>query len=723
MGGKVCEGSRRAVSESFCSLTRVICFLYCLEHGVELETMMSLNQQDEATETQLLGSVVIHHSQDAIFLVSPDHRIYFANPAASQLLGYTEKEFLDRGLAAILSPDQAMFPKDLAAGDVARVERWLRRKNGRRVKAEITLARFRVGTEQRIAMMVTDLSREREYDYGRRLGEAIAAEAPLLVYVTDESWNVLWANQNKALSSGYAITELLGRPAPLRRYLGGEDPKTLTAIERDLEHHGKWTGEVYTRRRSGQLYPLYGTISVVEGLEPGECHRIVMLRDVSTIRETERMLRHVSLFDPTTGLPNRAYFERKAERALGRAMSDRSSLALLLLDIDGFRAINETLGYVAADQVLQQFSERLKTAVGDDCLLARHTSDSFVLMVEATDAVVQVASITDTIQRRLHIPFDVRGNRVTLSASLGVSCFPEDGATVDALLMAAESALRWVKEEGGDGFSFYRKGAEARSRRFIELATPIREGLASGEFVPYFQPIIDSESREVVAMEALARWHPANGSRLTPAEFIPVAERSGLIGELSDHILRQACRHLRRLDELGYHGKTCGVNLSARQFRDAGFANRVLDIVTGEGISPERICLEITESLVMDRPSEKAEILAILQSQGMRVVIDDFGTGYSSFAYLKQFDIDGVKVDRVFVQDVPGNRKAEKLVCMMLALGRELDIPVVAEGVETEGQAQFLRSHGCRRMQGYLFAHPLSGDDLVALLARHSSRS
>ena len=671
----------------------------------------------------LLLDFVAQHSQDAIFLAAPDGTLFFSNPAASSIFGYTPEEFLAGGIALIWEKERLEACIRNTGNDISSmVERneWARDKSGRSFQVGVSCACFHIAAVERIALVIRDQRPRQQAAFDRWMSETLAEQSPLMIYVTDKDWRVLWANSAKAIGSGYSIRELLGQKSPLRRYLGEKEPRTLKNIESSLERSGKWEGDLYSRRRNGEVYPIRASISVVDDLQPGNRNNVIMLTDVSTIRETERMLRQVSLYDPTTALPNRTLFEQEVNKILGHANPETSSLYLMLMDIDSFGLVNEALGYDAADRVLKLLAQRLQNAVGTGKLLSRHTSDMFASLasdpVSPTDVGVLVAQIT----RSLREPIEIEGHRFNLSLSIGVSKYPENGETCDELLRTANVALQHVKQRGGKNYRFYLHGEEAISRRFVKLAGPIHDGLKKGEFRAAFQPIVDSHSREVVAIEALARWKRPDGAIIGPGEFIPVAECSGAIKGIFQTVLRQSCRQLLKLDRTRYPGLHASVNLSPRQFMDPGLARSILSVIEEEGLAPHRIYVEITENELMDDPEQKEEILGAMQAQGIKVVIDDFGTGYSSFGYLKHFNVDGIKLDRMFVKDIPHDKKGAKIASMIIGMGRELDIPVVAEGVETDAQADFLCKHHCDRLQGFLIAPPMLAAEFDVFM-RHGS--
>lgn len=505
--------------------------------------------------TRHLSDLLVQHSLDAIFLTAPDGRILAANPAACALFGYTEVEFVAGGRALISDSADPEIAALLAArkkhGSV-RGEQWMRRKDGSWLRVEVTSAVFEMDGEQRTALIVRDLSHREHHQYLERVTQAAAHSLPLAFCIADEGWRLLWVNPATERITGYPRRELLGKPTPLYRFLAEHDPDKLAAIEKSVKEQGKWSGNVFARRRSGEIYPLHGTITTVESAQPGQRHLVATLADVSAMRDYERRLREASLYDPVTGLPNRVLFERQVTHLLEQAPPRDTAFFVMLIDIDSFRAVNESLGYDSGDHVLAEIAQRLRATLPAHGILGRHMGDSFTLFIPGTRDLNDVAPLALRIGRAVRDPLQVDGSRLALSASIGISSYPDNGCILGPLLQTAESALRWIKERGGNDYACYESGAEEVSRRFVELTAPMCEGLANGEFLAYFQPIVDGNSGCVVGMEALARWKRADGTFVSPASFIPVAERSGMIGEISEVLLHQACRHLRQLEESGH---------------------------------------------------------------------------------------------------------------------------------------------------------------------------
>ncbi len=685
-----------------------------------------LDSRSPSETVAQFGSQFALYSLDAVFVTDTQGAILYANPAACDMFGYTSEEIIADGRKLLVDeqdPEFLSWVKDREEYGYARGEQWMRRKDGRLIRMEISSTIFHTDNdEQRSIVIARDISIQVRREYEHQLLEAAASAAPLVISVLDEEWRILWANPATEQVTGYSLQQLIGSYAPMRAYLEESMPDALTAIEYELKKSGRWTGQFYTRRKDGEVYPLYGSITVVDIAGVKQQRYVAALSDVSRLREFERKIHQLSLYDPVTGLPNRDLFIQKARVILNHPESQESSPYLLLIELDSFTSFNETLGHDNGDAILKRVSEKLNDALEEKFILSRHFGDSFALLITNQRGTKGLEQLIEKIRSTLSTPFRVNEHSISMSASIGVSTYPRDGKDPQELLKNADIAARRVKLDGGNGYAFYWKGAEAKSRRFIELVAPMREGLEKGEFKAYFQPIVETNTHRIVGMESLARWQRADGTFVSPYEFIAVAEQAGMIQPISELMLRQTCQHLKNLKASGYKELRASLNLSAREFPDSHLAQRILAIIRETGLEPSLFNIEITESQLMHHPEESAETLSTLQENGVRIVIDDFGTGYSSLAYLTHFNVNGIKLDRFFIQEIPGNKKRENLLSMMIALGEKLDIPVVAEGVETEAQLEFLRKHGCPRFQGYLIAPALPPEEFIALLAEKQNQ-
>ncbi|MGD8430140.1 MAG: EAL domain-containing protein [Ectothiorhodospiraceae bacterium] len=661
---------------------------------------------------------LFRHSLDGMLLTTADGGVLEANPAAERILGFSADELRRGGRALVVNEDdpelRALLECRERDGSV-RGRCWAQRKDGQRIRLELRSALFRDGARQLTSMSIRDVTEQAMRDYRLRLSDVVFDSASDGIGVLDSDWRVLWGNPMFEAMTGLALREAVGRTAPFFRELQ-EYPDKLRTVTEELERNGHWSGEMLSRRANGESYPLGGSIARVESASSGEFHYVATFRDLSQLREYERQLHYADLHDAITRLPNRFAFEEQLAERLSRADPEGEMVALFHLNIDHFKDVNESLGHASGDYCLRVIGERLESAMGQEGFVARYSGDSFFVLAAGLESVPDSALVARRLRDVFDRPIGVEGYHVALSSSIGISVFPSDGRTVGTLMRAAESALAEAKAEGGDDYRYYAAGSEARARNFISKTSEIREGLGRNEFVAYYQPVVDGEHHRTVKLEVLARWnHPKRGL-VSPGEFIGAAERSGLIGELSEMLLRQAVQQLRSLDDAGFPGIDITVNLSARQFRDSALVDRLHGIVHDGGVAPGRVVLEITESLMMHNAESKRRIVQKLKQRGFRVYMDDFGTGYSSLNYLRNFAIDGVKIDRSFVTRLPGDKTDAAIVRTILAVARELDLEVVAEGIDDRRQSDYLSAQGCGMLQGFLFAKPMAGKDVINYL-------
>ncbi len=432
------------------------------------------------------------------------------------------------------------------------------------------------------------------------------------------------------------------------------------------------------------------------------------------LEEKQRHLDYLAHYDSLTGLSNRLLFRDRLARALRSAERTGQRVAVLFVDLDQFKQINDSLGHEVGDRVLREVAQRLTVAVRAEDSVSRLGGDEFIIIVNELDEPRYAAQMAQRVLQSLQTPLLHQGQELYLTTSIGISLYPEDGAEVDTLLRNADAAMFRAKAEGRDRFRFYTQELTDLARERIEMESRIRQGLRNGEFTLHYQPQLTLHDERLNGVEALVRWrHPELGM-IPPGRFIPLAEESGLIEPLGAWILREACTQMVRWHAQGFHPGRMAVNLSGRQLQQSDLLDTVTQTLSETGCRPEWLELEITESFVMNSPAHSIPIMQSLRSQGIELAIDDFGTGHSSLAYLKQLPISRLKVDQSFVRDVPSDQNDMAIIQAVIALGHSLQLHVLAEGVETPAQRDFLRQAGCDEVQGYLYAHPLSAEALLA---------
>ena len=485
------------------------------------------------------------------------------------------------------------------------------------------------------------------------------------------------------------------------------------------------------KRKDGSVFPVeirMGPIDI-----DGQRHLLSLVRDVTERKELQDHIQHLAYHDSLTDLPNRAMFNRQLSNAIARAERDQTGLAVLFIDLDRFKNINDTLGHDAGDRLLQEMARRIGACLrggdgaahmdGDSDLVARLGGDEFVVLIEGVADSARVSQVAHKLLAALVKEYPLEGQLIHITASIGISTFPEDGRNEFSLMKHADVAMYRAKDRGKNNFQFYSAHMDLHSAELLALESGLRRAPERDEFVIYYQAKVDANTGRITGVEALVRWqHPELGL-VSPIHFISLAEESGLIVPLSQWVLKEACRQSLAWQRQGLPPIRIAVNLSARQFVDDNLLADTMKTLREVGMDPSMLELEITESMMMYNTEKTIEVLAAFRKQGIRIAIDDFGIGYSSLSHLKQFPIDIIKIDRSFIQDIPGDHADEAITEAIIVMGRSLKIKVVAEGVETAQQLHFLRSHGCDEIQGYFFSRPIPADAFAKLLRSNMAKT
>ncbi len=446
-------------------------------------------------------------------------------------------------------------------------------------------------------------------------------------------------------------------------------------------------------------------------------HVVCSFLDVTEGRRAEEEIEHLAYHDSLTGLPNRLLFVDRIEVALSKARYSRESLMVLVVDLDRFKLINDSMGHKAGDALLQQTGARLRHSVQDGDTVARLGGDQFLVLMPRIGSPSSIPVIGERILEVIRRPYRIDGRELFVTASIGISLFPDDGDDVQTLLSSADTAMNRVKREGRDAFMLYRPDMNARARERMKLETALRRALERTEFHLAYQPQIDLLTGRIVGVEALLRWRRGEKVVVPPSDFISILEETGLIVSIGEWVLRTACAQVKAWHDEGFTEMRVAVNLSARQFQHASLVDTIRRLLRETGFPARSLLLEITESVAMERAAGSLAKLAELKGLGVQLALDDFGTGYSSLAYLKRFPIDVLKIDQSFVRGVEFDAKDAALGATAIAMAHGLDLRVIAEGVETEGQREFLVRQRCDEIQGFLVSRPLTPEALRKLLA------
>jgi diguanylate cyclase (GGDEF)-like protein/PAS domain S-box-containing protein len=550
----------------------------------------------------------------------------------------------------------------------------------------------------------------------------MAAEA---IVVVDEQFHVVLFNPTAEAIFGRSAVAAIGasveRFVPQRlREAWRQYMADFCAAGSDVIRMGDHA-EIFGLRANGEEFPL--EISLSRITHSGKPLYSAVLNDISARRRDEARLNALANYDSLTSLPNRALFHQRLQRSLVHAQRFNEGLVVLFIDLDRFKYVNDTLGHDAGDRVLQAIAGRLKGCLREVDTLARLGGDEFGLLVEQVSDTRFVGNVARKLLKAVAEVLVVDGQEYHITASIGISTYPADGSDATTLLKNADIAMYRAKDRGKDNSQFYAAAMNAHSMARLSLETGLRHALERGEFLLHYQPKVDIASGRITGMEALVRWMRPESGLVSPADFIPLAEETGLIVPIGAWVLKTACERNRAWQLQGMPPLRVAVNLSARQFVQANLVSEVARVLDASGLAPASLELEITESMVMDNPERAIQTLRQLKSMGIALAIDDFGTGYSSLGYLKRFPIDNIKIDRSFIKDIPHSNDDATITRTIIDMTHNLRLKVVAEGVETAAQLDFLREHGCDEMQGYYFSRPLAEDAFLTLVQAQENRA
>jgi diguanylate cyclase (GGDEF)-like protein len=474
-----------------------------------------------------------------------------------------------------------------------------------------------------------------------------------------------------------------------------------------------WQGELINRRKDGSEYIEATTISPVRQADGRVTNYLAIKEDITERKRNEERIEHLAHFDQLTGLPNRTLLNDRLKYALNQAQRGGEQLAVMILDLDHFKAINDTLGHTIGDQLLMELAKRLKTALRKEDTVSRQGGDEFFLILPGNNengAANVAAKLIEAVSR----PCQIGQHELIATPSIGIAIYPHDGKDVETLSKNADTAMFRAKQDGRNNFRFFTPEMQVHPARTLQLSIALRHALSGNQLMLHYQPQVSMQDGHVVGAEALLRWqHPELGM-ISPAEFIPVAENNGQIIQIGEWVLRTAARQLKDWLDRGLPPMVMAVNLSAVQFRQPDLPELVASILDEIGLAHEYLELELTEAVAMDKPQEAVIVMEKLHANGIRMSIDDFGTGYSSLSYLKRFQVYKLKIDQSFVRDVTGNPEDKAIVTAIINLASSLGMRTIAEGVETADQLAFLRLQGCNEVQGYYFSKPLPAELFAA---------
>jgi diguanylate cyclase (GGDEF)-like protein/PAS domain S-box-containing protein len=536
------------------------------------------------------------------------------------------------------------------------------------------------------------------------------------ICITDANTKFIGVNKAFTKITGYTAKEVIGKSPKILKS-GKHNRDFYETMWEAILQSGHWEGEIWNRRQNGEIFPEWLHISVIRDERNQITNYLGIFSDLTLRKQTEQRLAYLVHYDDLTGLPNRTLFYELANRALYYAQQHNELVAIMFLDLDGFKYVNDTWGHLTGDLLLRKVANRLTECLRKTDTIARLGGDDFAVVLENLNNIKEVEDFAQNILQAMSLSaFKLNGQETFITMSIGISLYPNDGKEVDTLLKNADMAMYRAKENGKNNYQFYIARLNVLSHQRLILETKLRHALDRDELVLYYQPQLHLGSGHIVGAEVLLRWqHPEMGLVL-PYRFIPLAEETGLIVPIGEWVLQRTCWQYQRWREQAQALLRMSVNLSSRQFKQDNFIKRIGKIIEEAGIDPTLLELELTESLLITDFDEVNHILQQLKAMGIQLAIDDFGTGYSSLSYLKRFPIDKLKIDQSFVRDVPKNKEDISIIKAIIALARSLRLSVIAEGVETKSQQILLKSLKCDEIQGYLIGHPMPEQDFIKLL-------
>ncbi|MDZ4262413.1 MAG: EAL domain-containing protein [Pseudomonadota bacterium] len=565
--------------------------------------------------------------------------------------------------------------------------------------------------------VVQDVTERKRVEQQLLLFDHVFKQSSEGIVLTNANREIVEINESFSRITGYSREEVLGQNPCLIK-LEEHNRDCYAQMWQQVEQQGDWSGEMWDQHKNGTLYSKALSITMVKNGQGRVSHYIGIFSDISHNKQIEQQLQKMAFYDELTGLPNRTLCKDRLNQEIKVAHRREEQLAVLFLDLDHFKYVNDTLGHSCGDLLLLEAARRIQRCVRESDTVARLGGDEFMVLLTGVASIEMVERIAVAIIQALAEKFILQGQEVTIGVSIGISLYPDNGGTYDELTKNADVAMYRAKEAGRNTFMFFTRELQEIMVARLNLERDLRRAIQREEFELYYQPKVDLRSGQIVGMEALLRWPHEDGHMVMPSDFIPLAEETGLILPLGEWVLRQACRQAVVWRQAGHLTLRMAVNLSAKQFDQADIATLIESVLDETGLPPEALELEVTESMVMKDADQAVVTLRRLRALGVHIAVDDFGTGYSSLSYLKKLPLQTLKIDRSFVRDLGHDSDDEAIVSAIISMAGTMEMRVVAEGVETVEQLEFLRRDGCDEAQGFLFSRPVPADQFELLLQK-----
>ena len=673
----------------------------------------------ELEQSEEKYSSILKHAAETIFTFTQEGIIETTNPAASFLFGYDESELLGMNIDVLIPKFSQISPPVNLEEKVSQLNGepviYGFKKDGSEFPIEFTLGRPVYRNQRQWLVIIRDITERKKAEEGLRLMAKIFEGSKDAIVITDTRSRIIDANEAFTTLTGYDKSEVLHQhPAILNSHRHGDN--FYYVLRRTLLKTGAWSGEVWTRRKNNEIYPIWLSLYSVKDEKNITTHFVGIFSDITARKASENQLKQLAHYDALTGLANRTQFIERLKWTIELAKRNKEQAALVFLDLDRFKLVNDTLGHQAGDELLVEVAQRLKSCVREVDMVSRLAGDEFTIILSSIQTPDDAGTVAKKIIQALTLPVQLEGRDVFISTSMGITVFPMDGITVNHLIKNADTAMYHAKERGRNNYQYFANTMNQKVLDELEMETNLRQALQNEEFSLCYQPQFNLKTKEMIGVEVLLRWkHPILGA-ISPAIFIPHAEKSDLIIAIGEWVLRTACTRSMVWQSQGLKPLRISVNLSGMQLKQNDLIDKIKLILAETCLPAAFLELELTEGVLMDNVDTTINTLRQLKEMGIRLSIDDFGTGYSSLSYLKRFPIDTLKIDQSFIREITTDSDDNAIASTIIAMAHNLRLKVIAEGVETHEQAAMLEEKKCDEVQGYLFGRPLLEHDLCKLL-------
>ena len=695
--------------------------------GYIFEITKQKKLDDQLKETEERYRLLVEESLNGIYIVQ-DGCWVFVNLKFAEIFGYNTEELLGQSVEALVhKDDQDLVLNNLhrrISGEVRGIRYKFRgvKKDGTIIIVEVLGNRFHAADRAAIFGTLVDTTESNRASDKLRMATKVFENTIEGIVVTDANATIEWVNPAFTTITGYSNEEAIGK-----------NPRILRSEKHNREFYeemwdslikqGQWQGEIWNRRKNGETYPEWLTISAIRDEEGQTVQYVSVFNDISERIKREEHIKYQAYHDALTKLPNRYLLYDRLNMAISHANRNEEKLAVMLLDLDRFKRINDTMGHPAGDTLLQEVAYRLNESLRDGDTVSRLGGDEFCIILEDIKHVENVLKVSQKIFKAFSKPFLLRDHELYVTTSIGVSIYPNDGSDVETLIKNSDTAMYEAKAQGRNNVRLYTSSMNDEALERLAIENEIIKGLEKNEFVVYYQPQVCLKTDRITGAEALIRWkHPELGF-LLPGKFIPIAEETGLIELLGNWVLSTACSQNKKWQDLGLPPINISVNLSAIQFQQQTLIKTVNNMLKQSGLEAKYLDLEITESSAILDPEFAIKMLKELKKSGIQISMDDFGTGYSSLALLNRLPIDRLKIDRSFISNIVNDTEKQAIVSAIIAMAKSLGLKVVAEGVETKEQMAYLKSHYCDEIQGYFISKPINSEEFEILFRQYNQQA